>query len=65
METKELEQAISFQARQYIPVPIKEVNLQWLKVGEYKNTQGFMQQQIMLNHILIKFVPLSTQTTAV
>lgn len=36
----ELAKTIQFQAKQYIPVPIDEVNLEWVRVGEFQNEHG-------------------------
>ncbi|MDO8504322.1 MAG: type IV pilus assembly protein PilM [Candidatus Liptonbacteria bacterium] len=48
MEQKELEQAIVYQARQYIPLPISEVALDWSKVGETEDEKGKKHLQILL-----------------
>jgi type IV pilus assembly protein PilM len=48
MDAKELEKAIAFQARQYVPLPISEVSLDWSKVGEYEDEKGFKNMQILL-----------------
>lgn len=56
MEPQELEQALQFQARQYIPVPLEEVSMQWLKVGEYRDAVGVMHEQVMLNAVPLDYV---------
>lgn len=48
MSKSELEKSIAFQAKQYIPVPISEVAIDWMKVGEYRDEKGFAYQQIFL-----------------
>lgn len=48
MTNEELKSAITFQARQYIPLPISEVSLEWMKVGEYVNDKGFPHDRILL-----------------
>lgn len=48
MSPEEITQSMQFQARQYIPLPISEVALEWLKVGEYTDEKGFVKQQIFL-----------------
>ncbi|TSC60583.1 MAG: Uncharacterized protein LiPW15_461 [Parcubacteria group bacterium LiPW_15] len=48
MDPKDLEQAVQFQARQYIPLPISEVALDWSKVGEVEDDQGGKVSQILL-----------------
>lgn len=57
MAPEELEKAVAFQARQYIPLPISEVALDWSKVGEYEDEKGFKYNQILLisvPHVEIK-----------
>lgn len=56
MEPRELEQALSFQARQYIPVPLEEVSLQWLKVGEIREPSGTVRELVMLNAVPGEYV---------
>lgn len=56
MKPSELEAALSFQARQYIPVPLEEVSLQWLKVGEVREYSGAMRDVIMLNAVPSEYV---------
>lgn len=48
MPPGELERSITFQARQYIPLPLSEVAIDWLKVGEYEDERGHKQQQVLL-----------------
>lgn len=48
MTPQELQKAMVFQARQYIPLPISEVAIDWLKVGEFEDEKGFRHQQILL-----------------
>ncbi len=48
LKPSELEQALIYQAKQYIPLPINEVALDWIKVGEYQDDKGFKHQQILL-----------------
>lgn len=56
MKPSELEAALSFQARQYIPVPLEEVSLQWLKVGEVREYSGASRDVIMLNAVPAEYV---------
>lgn len=56
LSPKELENALSFQARQYIPVPLSEVSLQWLKVGESRDASGIVHEQVMLNAVPLEYV---------
>jgi type IV pilus assembly protein PilM len=48
MDQKEIARAIVYQARQYVPLPLEEVALDWLKVGEYQDEKGFAHQKILL-----------------
>ncbi|MDD5430632.1 MAG: type IV pilus assembly protein PilM [Candidatus Pacebacteria bacterium] len=53
-------QAMSFQAKQYIPLPMASVTIDWMKVGERKDEEtGEMKQQVLLisvpNEIIRKY----------
>ncbi len=48
MEPKEIERAIVYQAKQYVPLPLSEVALDWLKVAEFDDEKGFFHQKILL-----------------
>jgi type IV pilus assembly protein PilM len=48
MEQKEIQQAIIYQARQYVPIPLEEVALDWMKVADYVDDRGFAHQKILL-----------------
>ena len=48
MSPKEVEKAMVYQAKQYVPLPISEVALDWLKIAEYTDDQGFVHQKILL-----------------
>ena len=48
MEAQEIERAIVYQAKQYVPLPLSEVALDWLKVAEYSDEKGFFHQKILL-----------------
>ncbi len=39
---------VSFQIRQYIPLPASEVAIEWIKVGEKEDESGFTKQQIVI-----------------
>jgi len=56
MQPRELEAAIAFQARQYIPVPIEEVSLQWLKVGDVGGGDASGQELVMLSAVPLEYV---------
>ncbi len=48
MDAKQIEQAMMYQAKQYVPLPLEEVALDWIKVGDYKDEKGFMHQKLLL-----------------
>jgi type IV pilus assembly protein PilM len=48
LSKEELSKAVVFQARQFIPLPISEVVVDWLPIGEYQDEKGFRHQQILL-----------------
>lgn len=48
MSPAETAKAALFQARQYIPLPIEQVNLDWSKVGEFGDAQTGRTQRILL-----------------
>jgi type IV pilus assembly protein PilM len=48
MPENELKQALLFQAKQYVPLPLEEVAFDWQKVGEYEDEKGFKFQAILL-----------------
>jgi type IV pilus assembly protein PilM len=48
MDKGEIEKAIVYQAKQYVPLPLAEVALDWLQIGEYQDDKGFSHQKIML-----------------
>ncbi len=44
----EVGKAIQYQARQYIPIPISEVSIEWTKMSEYQNERGQPMQRYFL-----------------
>ena len=48
MSSADLDKAMVYQVKQYVPLPISEVVIDWIKVGESKDDQGFKHQQILL-----------------
>lgn len=40
--------SLQFQIPQYIPMPLTEVNIDWIKVGQREDESGFVKQQILL-----------------
>jgi type IV pilus assembly protein PilM len=45
---------LSFQARQYIPVPLEQVSLDWVKIAEFEH-----QRDVKYQRLLITAIPLS------
>lgn len=48
MDQKEIEKAMVYQAKQYVPLPLSEVALDWLKVSEFTDDNGFVHQKMLL-----------------
>jgi type IV pilus assembly protein PilM len=48
MSDADLQKNLVYQAKQYIPLPISEVALDWLRVGEYEDEKGAKQEQVLL-----------------
>lgn len=48
MADSEVSKTMNYQIGQYIPVPLDEVKIEWKKVGERQDEQGFSKQQILL-----------------
>lgn len=48
MSEGEVAQAIQFKAKQYIPLPIAEVTLDWMPVGERKDENGKILKQVLI-----------------
>ncbi|AKM78192.1 MAG: Type IV pilus assembly protein PilM [Candidatus Wolfebacteria bacterium GW2011_GWC2_46_275] len=59
MKDSDISKAMQFQIGQYIPLPITEVSIDWLKVGERQDEQGFIKEQILLvsipNEVIEKY----------
>lgn len=51
MADSDIGKAMQFQIGQYIPLPISEVSIDWIKVGERQDEQGFIKEQILLTSI--------------
>ncbi len=47
----EVGKAIQFQARQYIPIPITEVSLEWVKISEFQNERGQSMHRYFLTAV--------------
>lgn len=48
MSNSETDKAMPYQARQFVPIPISEVAVDWIKVGETINESGEKSQQVLL-----------------
>ena len=48
MKNEEIDKAMQYQAKQYVPLPLSEVALDWLKVGEFVDDNGFAHQKMLL-----------------
>lgn len=48
MSDHEIGQSIAFQAKNYVPLPISTVTLDWIKVGEKQDPGGSKRQQVFL-----------------
>lgn len=48
MSPAELQKSMAYQAREYIPLPISEVAVDWMKVGEYEDEKGAKFDQVLL-----------------
>lgn len=48
MQPNEMAEAIKFQARQFVPLPMSEVANDWIKVREYTDNQGYKHNQTLL-----------------
>ncbi|MBI4094193.1 MAG: type IV pilus assembly protein PilM [Candidatus Liptonbacteria bacterium] len=51
MSDAEIVKSIGFQARQYIPLPLSEVALEWMRVGNYEDGQGKRHIAVLLMSI--------------
>ena len=48
MPKEDLAKTMQYQARQYIPLPLSEVSLDWTVVGERETQEGIKKQQVLL-----------------
>ncbi len=48
MSQIDLEKSLTYQARQYVPLPISEVAIDWIKVGEREDERGTKLQQVLM-----------------
>ena len=48
MTEEETQKAMSFQIQQSIPLPLSEVSVDWIKVGQRQDDQGFDKQFILI-----------------
>ncbi len=48
MSETDTSQAMTFQVKQYVPLPVTQVTIDWLKVGERQDENGVTKQQVLL-----------------
>lgn len=48
MTPEETRKAMSFQIQQNIPLPVSEVSVDWMKIGEREDESGFVKQQMLV-----------------
>jgi type IV pilus assembly protein PilM len=48
MDPKDVAKALVYQAKQYVPMPLSEVALDWMKIADYQDEKGFAHQKILL-----------------
>jgi type IV pilus assembly protein PilM len=48
MSEEETNKAMAFQIRQSVPLPLSEIAVDWIRVGERADENGFSKQQILL-----------------
>lgn len=59
MSQAETEKAMPFQIKQSIPLPLSEIAVDWVRVGQRDDANGFVKQQILIiaipNEIIARF----------
>ncbi len=59
MSDTEITSSMKYQLGQYVPLPASEVTIDWTKVGERQDEQGFVKEQILLisvpNEVIKKY----------
>ncbi len=48
MSREETLQAMQYQVKQFVPLPLAEVAIDWIPVGQYKDDKGASKQQVFL-----------------
>jgi len=48
MSKEETAQAMQYQAKTFVPLPLTDVTIDWLPVGEYEDEKGVKKQQVFL-----------------
>ncbi|MDD5710750.1 MAG: pilus assembly protein PilM, partial [Candidatus Colwellbacteria bacterium] len=48
MAAEETAQAVQYQAKALVPMPMTEINIDWLPAGKYKNKEGHAVQKVVL-----------------
>lgn len=51
MSREELAEAMKYQARSLVPLPMADVTIEWATVGEYEDEKGIKKQQIFLTSV--------------
>ena len=59
MSKEETAQAMQYQAKAFVPLPLTDVTIDWIPVGEYTDDKGVKKQQVFLvsvpNDLITKF----------
>ncbi|MEK7566237.1 MAG: type IV pilus assembly protein PilM [Patescibacteria group bacterium] len=59
MPKEEMINAMTYQIKQYIPLPVTEVTFDWFIVGERQDNEGFFKEQVLLvsvpNEVINKY----------
>lgn len=48
MSSNEIAQAIPYQARSLVPLPISDVTIDWMTIGQFEDEKGIKKQQIFM-----------------
>ncbi len=48
MSDQETAQTMQFQAKAFVPLPLEEVAIDWIPVGQYEDSKGVKKQQVFL-----------------
>jgi type IV pilus assembly protein PilM len=56
MNSEETTKTMSYQIRQHIPLPLSEIAVDWIKVGQREDENGFLKQYVLLVAIPIEII---------